>query len=138
MVTASGSFLCGKDGLGARVAGAVEQVVQVAAESVCVLLEHAPHVVHHLPREVRDGLTEDEANVRSAYLRVGGYRIRMAVGYEVRHAAREKLLDLGLSALRRRQIGAHHIDQCHTCTCMCIDLGALLPLAQSAGGCCTV
>ena len=52
MVTASAYYLGGEDGGGARVARAVEQVVQVAAEAVCILLEHASHVVHHLPRVV--------------------------------------------------------------------------------------
>ena len=82
-----------------RVVGVAQQREQVAVQLVIVTLAPARRLVHHLARKVRDGLTEDEANVRSAYLRVGGYRIRMAVGYEVRHAAREELLDLGLRAL---------------------------------------
>ena len=50
-----------------RVVGVAQQREQVAVQLVVVALAPARRLVHHLARKVRDGLTEEAPNVRSAY-----------------------------------------------------------------------
>ena len=53
--------------------------------------------------------------MRPAYPRIGYSWVRKVIGYEVRHAAREKLLDLGLGTLHHMECitwcitGVHHM-----------------------------